>query len=184
MFTDRITELFSTRQYRFLDYLTYHKAVSTGDFTPIRAAHERKGNFSRWIPYNSGIPPYSHREILSFEVVLEWDSSNRNQNYRKAKGVHKYLKYSEHRFYLEDHNGKSPHIHIFHTDREDLSWIIERTEAYNSDLQVQGKHLIRALGGLYKDEFYSSCFKEFKDIQPVTNQKEVNFPEINLSQKF
>jgi len=182
MFSDRPYELFGTRQYRFLDYLTYHKGVQTGDFQSIRVCHERSGRFSQWTPHNEGIPPYDHREILPFEIVLEWDSENRAQNYQKARSVFKFLKHSDRVFYLEDHQGRSPHIHVFYADFEDLQWIIERTGAYSSDSQVrsQGKHLVRAIGGKYKEKYYSSAFEEFADIAPVTDPGDVRWPGINL----
>jgi hypothetical protein len=178
MFIDRFWEDIGSRQCKWLDYLQYHSNE------PIKATNEYNGRYTQWMPYNWGILPISHRQILPNEDVIEFDGKKRDENYACSRRIWVYLKNSNIPHYLEDHNGKSPHIHIFGMSEDERRDMFKRAKIGDYDKQLKTGHMIREIGGRYKDtQFYSSAFPTFDDIQPVTQQNAVNFPKINLNRQ-
>lgn len=203
MFHDRPNETIGTRQSRWLTYLQYHhttlkyadqiKTPFKKDkkelelYAPLKVAVEyERGKYSKWETNNSCVCPIDHREILQNEKIIELDNDNRQgcleainflQNYLTRRGVINYL---------QDHNGRCPHLHVFN-----MPWNIRLEK--NPTLKIKtldktkycGRGLCREIGGTYNHKngkkYYVSYFQNIKEIKPVTNPEEVRFPCLNLN---
>ncbi len=181
IFHDRTSELFPTRQWRWFNYLWCHSTK------PFRVCNEyAPKQYSKWESIEEAVLPADHRELLKFERIAEFDSPDRGQNYKNAKLLFSFLKKASIPAYIQDHNGRSPHIHFFTSSlkKEEANALIERMPGIDM-LKWNGMGLCRAIGGRYWKKspivYYSSYFPDFGSIVPITSRDEVMFPEIDLS---
>jgi len=110
---------------------------------------------SEWIPYTQFDPRYNLREILDEEVVIEFDSDDRNLTWSAINLTAVNLYRAGIKFEIYDHQGKSPHLHIHNlpishldTDKRKLfKKIFIRTYVPKEylkyvDLSLTGIHLV------------------------------------------
>jgi 23S rRNA U2552 (ribose-2'-O)-methylase RlmE/FtsJ len=174
LFHDRRLEDLGTRQKRWLDYLWFHN-----NQTPPKTCHEyEKKKYSPWENAESCVCPIDHRSIIQGEAIIEFDNSHRQQN---LKFIQEYLKSRRVQTYLQDHNGRSPHLHAFNIPRNiRLEKNAPLRKARIDLLKLQGSGLCREIGGTYYKEgktYYASAFEDVDDIRPTTNRKDVEFPK-------
>lgn len=147
----------------------------------IRTCFEPQKNiYTPWYEFQNQVCPVDHRSILPNEKVIEFDSNDRRKNIRLTAVLQKYFTEQDCEVYIQDHNGRSPHLHVFNVPKRikiEKNPIIRRSHI--DVLKLQGRGLCREIGGRYqkKDvDYYASCFPTVEDIQPITNPKEVRFP--------
>jgi len=61
-----------------------------------------------------------HHSILDNMLVIEYDSSNRKENYENCRKVAKFLRRRGIPFIIADHYGRSPHIYVFFSIDEEI----------------------------------------------------------------
>lgn len=76
---------------------------------------------SKWIDYNEFKPEYNLREILNDEIVIEFDSEDRNSTWEAINQTAINLYQAGYSFEIWDHNGRSPHLHIHNLPILDLN---------------------------------------------------------------
>lgn len=179
IFEDRPYEDIGTRQKRWLDYLQYHNDLKS--FKVCSEFEHRKYSPRNLI--EECICPIDHREILPFEIVVEFDGNFPQINLAKIRTILNILPSVDFTFYVADHYGRSPHLHIFSKNNK------EAIQAYLSDpilfdkmdfIKLGGAGLIRCIGGRYygEDITYKSWIasNELISRKPIRIQKEVRFP--------
>jgi viroplasmin and RNaseH domain-containing protein len=67
---------------------------------------------NQWIPYEQFNPAYNLREILNDEIVIEFDTDNKNIAWEGINFTGVNLYRAGITFQIWNHNGKSPHLHI------------------------------------------------------------------------
>ncbi len=67
---------------------------------------------SKWINYEVFNPNYDLREILKDEIVIEFDTENKNISWEAINFTGINLLHGGFTFEVWDHNGRSPHLHI------------------------------------------------------------------------
>jgi hypothetical protein len=75
---------------------------------PFRVAVGR----SRWVPYEIFNPAYNLREILQDEIVIEFDTDNKDLALKGINLAETNLHNAGIKFEIWEHGGKSPHLHI------------------------------------------------------------------------
>ncbi|OQX20842.1 MAG: hypothetical protein BWK75_04470 [Candidatus Altiarchaeales archaeon A3] len=136
--------------------------------------------------------PVNHRLRLPYELIFEYDHCGRDMAIHFLSGIYSGIQeklkrrgWNDYFLYLQDHFGRSPHLHFIPTAIKQYNAIKKYTAIFNIDHQVNnGKHLIRAEGGFYakgEKTTYSSYFQHFRDIVPIYNYKDIIFPQINIS---
>lgn len=75
----------------------------------------------KWIPYETFNPAYNLREILKDEIVIEFDTDDKNISAEGINFTGINLYKAGITFEIWSHNGKSPHLHIKNLPIGDLS---------------------------------------------------------------
>ena len=174
MHKDRKDDDVGARQKRWLDYLQYHNQKT------LRVCYEhKKKKFSRWMDVNEAICPIDHREIIKNERVIEFDCE-RQQGLRLCNIIHGLLSRLQYPYYIQDHQGRSPHIHVFNLPPDTK---FEKTLPHLDKLKFTGQGLCREIGGRYyknNTTYYATHITEIDNSTPTTKINEVKFPCINL----
>lgn len=95
--------------------------------------HKKKQSFrvsrgkSKWINYESFDSSYNLREILDDEIVIEFDTNDKNIAWEGVNFTCINLYKGGYSFEVWDHKGKSPHIHIHNLPIKHLSSSERRT---------------------------------------------------------
>lgn len=181
-FKDRPSEPIGTRQKRWLDYLWEHN----NDIAPKTCYEYEKGRYSKWEDAQWAVCPIDHRGIITREQVIEFDIDNRTLTLEITKFLDQYLTDQKINHYLQDHNGRSPHIHIFNAPKlMNLSNSPLLRKFKLDRMKYNASGLCREIGGRYlKKEgttFYASFFENVDEIKPIINTKEIRFPCLTLN---
>lgn len=163
------------QQKKWLDYLWYHNNI-----IPFKVCREwRKKSFTSWLSIQEVVCPIDHRKILKGERLIEFDSDNRDDALDSCQAIVGFLKKLDYPFYIQDHNGRSPHIHVFGLPDIGIDYLQDI-----DNIKFDGSGLCRAVGGRYykKDKIYrASFFQSLDEIKTVIKKEEVRFPwHINL----
>ena len=187
IFVDAPKEDLGTRQRKWLDFLWYQNRK------PFRVCKEfAPGKFTRWESIDECVCPVDHREILPFEIVIEFDTPFFNTNLVNIQTVLSLLAdlpfFSNLSFFVTDHFGRSPHLHIFTKNeawRKEIQEKVLHPALKRLDkMKLNSQGMIRCIGGrYYKKRFsdqdfftYKSVVQDLDQIRPVKNPKEVLFP--------
>jgi hypothetical protein len=177
MFKDHALESLGTRQKKWLDYLWYHNRLR-----PFRVTSETgTKNFNRWETIEECVCPIDHRELIYGEQLIEFDSDSREQNKRVIQTLKDFLKTRKCECYITDHNGRSPHLHVFYMQeklKQDVKEVLNKHFKLDK-IKFEGAGLCRCEGGgYYKNggKTYSSFFNNIDEIKPVLDKTEVRFP--------
>jgi hypothetical protein len=166
-------------QRQWLDFIQAHST------TPILGCIQYNGYFSQWLPYNTFKQNITLRTPADHECILDFDGKIRTHNLKKMGDCMDLLSKTTYPHYMTDHNGRGGHIHIFNINKKEAEAIFKVVGTNVAEV-LQGKHMVRDIGGIYKDgKHYCSCFKDLGSIRPITNPNDVEYPEnINITNKY
>jgi len=99
--TNQEPELMTIYKQKILNYINYHELYQT---TRLYNKWERK----RGLKENAIL-----REICPDEIVIEFDSDTQERGRRLAKKTITKLLANSYNFFVFDHGGRSPHIHVY-----------------------------------------------------------------------
>ena len=143
---------------------------------------------SSWVNYEQFNPKYNLREILTNEIVIEFDNEDRDMTWTAINltGVNLYKK--EIAFEIWDHEGKSPHLHIHDLPCKDLTPEKRRTfkkvfirnfvplEYLKwADISLTGIHLI----AIEWQQHWKGCY-DSKKLLSKFNPLQDNTPEVKV----
>lgn len=79
---------------------------------PFRVQISKLTTKTKWIPYESYNPNYNLREILKDEIVIEFDTEDKEKSLMGINETGINLMNAGISFEVWEHGGKSPHLHI------------------------------------------------------------------------
>lgn len=166
-------------QRHWLDFIQAHS------ITPILGCIQENGFFTTWKPYAEFTKNITLRTPADHECILDFDGKQRTHNLKKMSECLDILKQTTFPHYMTDHTGRGGHIHIFNINKKEAQTIFKQVRTEVGEV-LQGKHMVRDCGGLYKDgKHYCSCFPDVESIHPITNPEEVLYPQnLELRNKY
>lgn len=146
---------------------------------------------SKWIPYEVFNPAYNMREILKDEIVIEFDTDDKNLAYEAINFTGVDLYKAGITFSVWDHGGRSPHLHIHNLPCGDFEKqkralfkkvfirnFVPKEYLHCVDLSLTGIHVLRIeWSPCWKNKYgVKELLHEFnpsKEIRPVMQQNQI-----------
>lgn len=147
-------------------------------------------NYGAWVSFKEVMLPFPHRLRLPNEVIFEYDIIERWRAVLLIKHIIKSIdgfarkdKTIKIKMFVQDHYGKSPHLHCICFDEYSFNFILNfsKNRVVDQQINLSSRHMIRAEGGQYEKNYpitYSSFVKNLDKIIPITKPEDVVFPEI------